>query len=153
MIAGKLQRLFDREAESARATGDASPTPRSVADRICRSAGDKVISKDTIRILLAGRKPSGEPNNPTVTTLDWLARGFGITSGASYFLDDTVTARVDSQLDQVHALGTLKNDGVTLAMRASGLSEEHLGLVQTLVAQLQEIEAEARGRQGPPGTR
>ncbi|MFI6350468.1 hypothetical protein [Streptomyces sp. NPDC050560] len=153
MIAAKLARLVERETREAARRGGPAPSPRSIADRICALAGRKVISKDTVRILLTGRKPTGEPTNPTVDTLDWLAKGFGIKSGAAYFLDDAITERVDAQLDQVSSLGTLTREGVTLAMRASGLSADHMTVVDALVTRLQEIEAGARDRvRGPEGS-
>ncbi|MEU8513695.1 hypothetical protein AB0C76_19195 [Kitasatospora sp. NPDC048722] len=150
-IADKIDHLISRDA--ARADGRA-PTYRELADRINTLAGRDVISKDTIRNLHHGVTQKGRSPNPTVDTLDWLGRGFGIRQGAAYFLDDRRTADVDEQLARLDKFGDLRqalgNSGVvSLVKRASGLSDNSLNMLLVLAERLRTLEEGASGADGP----
>ncbi|MGW4815366.1 hypothetical protein ACWEPB_27485 [Kitasatospora cineracea] len=151
-IARRLDGLMAREAA---AHGGRPPAYRELADRINTMAGRDVISRDTIRNLHLGLNQKGQASNPTVETLDWLGRGFGIKAGASYFLDDARAAVVDEQLDQLEALGGLRqalgNDGVvSLVQRASALSDGSLRALLALADNLRQVEAHASDRNTGP---
>ncbi|MFF3073039.1 hypothetical protein [Kitasatospora sp. NPDC057936] len=153
-IADKIDHLISRDA--ARADGRA-PTYRELADRINTLAGRDVISKDTIRNLHHGVTQKGQSPNPTVDTLDWLGRGFGIRQGAAYFLDDRRTADVDEQLDRLDKFGDLRqalgNSGVvSLVKRASGLSDNSLNMLLVLAERLKTLEEGASGADGLSGS-
>ncbi|MFE5810490.1 hypothetical protein [Streptomyces sp. NPDC056491] len=144
-IADRLDRLIGREAAKA---GGRSPTYRELTDRINRLAGRDVISKDTIRNLHHGVNQKGQVPNPTVDTLDWLGRGFGIQAGASYFVDDTKAAVVDEQLDRLEKMGDLRqalgnSEVVSLVQRASGLSDGSLHMLVALADKLKQLEENA----------
>ncbi|MGW2253001.1 hypothetical protein ACWCXH_22775 [Kitasatospora sp. NPDC001660] len=146
-IAGKIDHLISREAARA---GGRTPTYRELADRINTLAGRDVISKDTIRNLHHGVTQKGQSPNPTVDTLDWLGRGFGIRQGAAYFLDDRRTAEVDEHLDRLEKFGDLQqalgNSGVvSLVKRASGLSDNSLDMLLALADRLKSLEEGAPG--------
>ncbi|MCG6499999.1 hypothetical protein [Kitasatospora sp. A2-31] len=152
LIADKIDALITREAARA---GGRAPTYRELAERINRIAGHDVISKDTIRNLHHGVTQKGQTPNPTVETLDWLGRGFGIRQGAAYFLDDARTAAVDEQLERLEQLGELRqalgnNDVVNLVQRASGLSDGSLHMLLALADRLKSLE-EGAADQGGPG--
>lgn len=152
-IADKLGGLIARETAKA---GGRAPTYRELADRINRLAGRDVISKDTIRNLQHGVNQKGQIPNPTVDTLDWLGRGFGIQAGASYFLDESKAAVVDEQLDQLEKIGHLRqalgnSEVVSLVQRASGLSDGSLHMLVALADRLKELEQGAAER-GPDAT-
>ncbi|MFE2145627.1 hypothetical protein ACFXA3_28510 [Streptomyces sp. NPDC059456] len=141
-IAERLDGLIAREAAKA---GGRAPTYRELADRINRLAGRDVISKDTIRNLQHGVNQKGQLPNPTVDTLDWLGRGFGIQAGASYFLDDSKAAVVDEQLDRLEKIGDLRqalgnSEVVSLVQRASGLSDGSLHMLVALADKLKQLE-------------
>ncbi|MFK0194931.1 hypothetical protein [Kitasatospora sp. NPDC090308] len=147
-IARRLDRLIAREAARS---GGRPPAYRELADRINGLAGRDVISRDTVRNLHLGLNQKGQASNPTVETLDWLGRGFGISAGASYFLDDARAAVVDEQLDQLEQIGGLRqalgNDGVVnLLQRASALSDGSLKVLLALADNLQQVEERAADR-------
>ncbi|MQS14386.1 hypothetical protein F7Q99_19495 [Streptomyces kaniharaensis] len=150
-IADKIENLLAREAARA---GGRPPTYRELADRINTLAGRDVISKDTIRNLHHGVTQKGQSPNPTVDTLDWLGRGFGIQQGAAYFLDDSRTADVDEQLDRLDKFGDLRqalgnSEVVSLVKRASGLSDGSLHMLLALADRLKSLEEGASGGAGP----
>ncbi|MET8628977.1 hypothetical protein ABZW30_35460 [Kitasatospora sp. NPDC004669] len=153
-IAARLERLMAREAARS---GGRPPAYRELAERINRMAGRDVISRDTIRNLHLGLNQKGQASNPTVDTLDWLGRGFGISAGAGYFLDDAKAALVDEQLDQLERIRELKqalgNDGVVnLVKRASALSDGSLRVLLSLADNLRKLEQDAAGQEaGPTG--
>ncbi|MFJ7277083.1 hypothetical protein [Kitasatospora sp. NPDC098663] len=153
-IARRVERLMAREAARS---GGRPPAYRELAERINRLAGRDVISRDTIRNLHLGLNQKGQASNPTVETLDWLGRGFGISAGASYFLDDSKAAVVDEQLEQLEKIGELRqalgNDGVvSLVQRASTLSNGSLRVLLALADNLRQVEEHAAGREeGPAG--
>ncbi|MFE7527370.1 hypothetical protein ACFU7Y_16855 [Kitasatospora sp. NPDC057542] len=141
-IARRLEKLMAREAARC---GGRPPAYREIADRINQLAGRDVISRDTVRNLHLGLNQKGQASNPTVETLDWLGRGFGISAGASYFLDDVKAAVVDEQLDQLEKIGELRralgNDGViNLLQRASALSNGSLNVLLALADNLRQVE-------------
>ncbi|MER7773212.1 hypothetical protein [Kitasatospora sp. NPDC096140] len=150
-IARRLERLMVREeAKSGR-----PPSYRELADRINRLAGRDVISRDTIRNLHLGLNQKGQASNPTVDTLDWLGRGFGISAGAGYFLDDAKAEVIDEQLDQLQRIGELRqalgNDGVvSLVQRASALSDGSLRVLLSLADNLRKLEQDADERGASP---
>ncbi|MEE1785342.1 hypothetical protein PUR71_20850 [Streptomyces sp. SP17BM10] len=155
-IADKIDHLISRDAAR---TGGRAPTYRELADRINTLAGRDVISKDTIRNLHHGVTQKGQSPNPTVDTLDWLGRGFGIRQGAAYFLDDRGTAEVDEQIDRLDTFGDLRqalgNSGVvSLVKRASGLSDHSLNMLLVLAERLKTLEdgaSETDGAGTPDG--
>lgn len=113
-----------------------------VARAIRAQGGD--ISKQYIAYL---RK--GERDNPRMHHLEALARFFGVP--VAYFFDDQAADRVDARLDQLGALrdaGLRRSDlqalddaGVTrIAMRAVGLSPKGLGIAETILDGLREME-------------
>ncbi|MEV6977395.1 hypothetical protein [Kitasatospora sp. NPDC093806] len=151
LIADKIDALITREAARA---GGRAPTYRELAERINRIAGRDVISKDTIRNLHHGVTQKGQTPNPTVETLDWLGRGFGIQQGAAYFLDDARTTAVDEQLERLEKLGGLRQalgnaEVVSLVQRASGLSDGSLHMLLALADRLKSLEDGAAGQTGP----
>ncbi|WP_344338935.1 hypothetical protein [Kitasatospora putterlickiae] len=153
-IADRIDALIARETARA---GGRTPTYRELAERTNRLAGRDVISKDTIRNLHHGVTQKGQTPNPTVETLDWLGRCFGIQQGASYFLDDARTGAVDEQLDRLEKLGELRQalgnaEVVNLVQRASGLSDGSLHMLLALADRLKDLEEEASGRPKPPSS-
>ncbi|MFD9557837.1 hypothetical protein ACWGHM_32030 [Streptomyces sp. NPDC054904] len=146
-IAERLDRLIGREAVKA---GGRAPTYRELAERINKLAGRDVISKDTVRNLHHGVNQKGMVPNPTVDTLDWLGRGFGIQAGASYFVDDAKAAVVDEQLERLEKIGELRqalgnSEVVSLVQRASGLSDGSLHMLVALADKLKQLEDDAGG--------
>ncbi|MET9608062.1 hypothetical protein ABZZ17_23820 [Streptomyces sp. NPDC006512] len=146
-IAERLDRLIGREAAKE---GGRAPAYRELAERINKLAGRDVISKDTIRNLHHGVNQKGMVPNPTVDTLDWLGRGFGIQAGASYFVDDAKASVVDEQLDRLEKIGELRqalgnSEVVSLVQRASGLSDGSLHMLVALADKLKQLEDNAGG--------
>ncbi|MEU9419623.1 hypothetical protein [Streptomyces sp. NPDC048272] len=153
-ISDRLDRLIGREA--AKADGRA-PTYRELTERINRLAGRDVISKDTIRNLHLGVNQKGQVPNPTLDTLDWLGRGFGIQAGASYFVDDARAAVVDEQLERLEKIGELRqalgnSEVVSLVQRASGLSDGSLHMLVALADKLKQLEENAGSGKETPDT-
>ncbi|WP_051696126.1 hypothetical protein [Streptomyces sp. NRRL S-244] len=145
-IADRLDGLIARETER---TGGRAPAYRELAERINTLAGRDVISKDTIRNLHHGVNQKGQAPNPTVDTLDWLGRGFGIQAGAGYFLDDMKAAAVDDQLARLDKISGLRqaldnSEVVGLVQRASGLSDSSLNMLVALADKLVQLEQEAK---------
>lgn len=153
-IADKIDHLISRDAARS---GGRAPTYRELADRINALAGRDVISKDTIRNLHHGVTQKGQSPNPTVDTLDWLGRGFGIRRGAAYFLDDRRTAETDEQLDRLDRLDqfgdlrqALGHSGVVnLVKCASGLSDNSLNMLLVLADRLKTLEEGSSGADRP----
>ncbi|MYS80817.1 hypothetical protein [Embleya scabrispora] len=154
-IADKLDGLIAREATKS---AGRAPTYRELADRINALAGRDVISKDTVRNLHLGVTQKGQPPNPTVDTLDWLGRGFGIREGARYFLDNAQTESVNAQFDRLDDIGGLRQalgnaEVVGLVQRASGLSDGSLHMLAALADRLKALEEDASSERkaGPTG--
>lgn len=88
-------------------------------------------------------------DNPTIRHLQGLAAHFGVP--VSYFLDDSVTDRVDDDLEQLREqrekLMKLHNasDAQTIAMRAGELSQARRQQVIDLLNVVYELEKGERG--------
>lgn len=94
---------------------------------------------------------SGERDNPTMQTLEVLAKFFGVPT--AYFYDDEATDRVEEQLRQLRALAdlhqALQRDGVKeLAMRMGELSEGGIAAISQLVDLLLQKERGSNERAG-----
>jgi transcriptional regulator with XRE-family HTH domain len=91
---------------------------REAAAKIAELAGGKpVISPVYLQQIRTGQRPT-----PSLDKLTWIARLFGVP--VTYFSDDTVADRVDTQLEIVTEL---RDDGVrALARLAAGLSADAL---------------------------
>jgi transcriptional regulator with XRE-family HTH domain len=92
---------------------------------------------------------TGERDNPTVRTLESLARFFGVP--VSYFLNDDDTRRIDEQLRQLQSMAALqqalKRDGVQqLATRMGDLTDGSIAAIAQLVDLLLDKEHHHPGR-------
>ena len=92
---------------------------------------------------------TGERDNPTVRTLESLAKFFGVP--VTYFLDDDETRRIDEQLRQLQAMAALqqalKRDGVQqLATRMGDLTDGGIAAIAQLVDLLLDKEQKRPGR-------
>ncbi|NJC70706.1 hypothetical protein HC031_13420 [Planosporangium thailandense] len=96
-----------------------------------REATGTAISSTYLWELTTGRK-----QNVTRSTLTTLAKFFGVPP--EYFLDDRVSARVDTQLELAVALRNRKVRSI--ALRADGLSEETLNSILAILNHAREIE-------------
>jgi transcriptional regulator with XRE-family HTH domain len=79
---------------------------------------------------------SGERDNPTIQTLEALARFFGVP--VAYFYDDQAAGRIDEQLQKLQAMAALQQalqrDGVQqLATRMGELSDGGIAAITQLV--------------------
>lgn len=138
LLAARLNHLF----ATVHPRGRGPYSNEEVAKAVRAQGGD--ISKQYIAYL---RK--GERDNPRMHHLEALARFFGVP--VAYFFDDEAAGRVDAKLDQLGALrdaGLRRSDlqalddaGVTrIAMRAVGLSPKGLGIAETILDGLREME-------------
>lgn len=81
----------------------------------------------------------GERTNPTKSSLEALARFFGVAP--EFFFDTATTERVTEQLRQLRLLSRLRDAGaLRIAMRLGGLSPGSLEAVAAMVDQLRELE-------------
>ena len=92
---------------------------------------------------------TGERDNPTVRTLESLAKFFGVP--VTYFLDDDETRRIDEQLEQLQAMAALQQalqrDGVQqLATRMGNLTDGSIAAIAQLVDLLLDTEHRRPGR-------
>ena len=92
---------------------------------------------------------TGERDNPTVRTLESLAKFFGVP--VTYFLDDDETRRIDEQLEQLQAMAALQQalqrDGVQqLATRMGNLTDGSIAAIAQLVDLLLDKEQKRPGR-------
>lgn len=125
-LAGKLNHLIETLYPDKRSR----PGFAKLAAQIGDQTGE-TISSTYLWELATGRK-----RNLTQGTLATLAEFFGVP--ADYFLDDAVTARVDSQLQLALAL---RNQKVrSIALRAEGLSDDTLNSILTMLNQARKIE-------------
>jgi hypothetical protein len=79
---------------------------------------------------------TGKRQNPTLQTLEVLARFFGVP--VAYFYDDDAEQRIEAQLEQLRALSSLRQvlqrEGVRdLAARMGGLSDGGIAAIGQLV--------------------
>lgn len=120
-----LARRLDKLFRSVRRPDGSEFSYTDVAEAIVESG--EPISRAYI-----GRLRSGEKSNPTLRTLQALARFFGVP--AEYFLSDTLAASVDVQLDALAAMQELK--ATTIRMRQTVLpdAERDLKRLTELVA-------------------
>ena len=107
-----------------------------LAEKINALAGKKVITDTTIWKLRTAQE-----DNPRTQTLEWLARGLGVRTGA-YFTDDDVARAVDEQLELADAIAeTFANDRrLGLLQRADGLSAKSLAALIQMADTFRDLE-------------
>ncbi len=121
---------------------------RTLADRInhlfamVKPAGRDAFTNGEVAAA-TGLSPSnvgylrtGERDNPTMQTLDALARFFGVP--VAYFYDDEAAQRIEEQLNRLQSMAALQQafqrDGVQqLATRMGELSDNGIAAISQLV--------------------
>ncbi len=114
-LATRLDKLFT----AVRRPDGAEYSQREVAEGV--TAAGEPISHSYV-----GQLRKGEKDNPTLRHLRGLARFFGVP--VEYFTRDDVAAKVDHELDLLHALQTLRVR--TAAMRRTVLPEAERSLAE-----------------------
>jgi transcriptional regulator with XRE-family HTH domain len=128
---GVLAQRLDHLFKTVHPKGRGPYTLREAAKEINDQAGEAIISAAYLSQLRTGEK-----TNPSHERLRTIAAFFGVD--VTYFTDDEVAERTDSQLALVNAI---RDSGVReLALRASGLSPETLKAILSMVEQARKIE-------------
>lgn len=129
-LADKLNKLFrlKRMADGSRPSNEA-------AEEYIRASGGPTISATYLWQLRKGLK-----DNPTKRHLEALAAFFGVP--VTYFFGGEDERRIDEKLN---LLEDISNAGVyNLARSASGLSPQRLQILESMVEQLVQLEAQSR---------
>lgn len=131
-IAERLDQLIQRTSDVHGKTISYA----KLAEKINALAGKKVITDTTIWKLRTAQE-----DNPRTQTLEWLARGLGVRTGA-YFTDDDVARAVDEQLELADAIAeTFANDRrLGLLQRADGLSAKSLAALIQMADTFRDLE-------------
>jgi transcriptional regulator with XRE-family HTH domain len=79
---------------------------------------------------------NGKRDNPTYTHLKGLAEFFGVN--VSYFFDDAVAAKIDSELEFVAALRD--HEIVQIALRSRDLTPESRRAVLNIIEQIRQLQ-------------
>ncbi|WP_424534430.1 helix-turn-helix domain-containing protein [Sphaerisporangium viridialbum] len=128
---GVLAQRLDHLFKTVHPKGRRPYSLREAAKEINEEAGESIISAAYLSQLRTGEK-----TKPSHERLAAIARFFGVE--VTYFTDDQVAERTDSQLALVNAI---RDSGVRqLALRASGLSPETLAAILNMVEQARKIE-------------
>ncbi|MEU9889991.1 helix-turn-helix transcriptional regulator [Sphaerisporangium sp. NPDC051017] len=128
---GVLAQRLDHLFKTVHPKGRGPYTLREAARQINEEAGKAIISAAYLSQLRTGEK-----TRPSYERLSAIARFFGVD--VTYFADDEVAVRTDSQLALIAAI---RDSGVReLALRASGLSPETLKAILGMVEQARKIE-------------
>lgn len=126
-LAEKLDHLF----RTVRPPGRNEYTYKEVEEGIACSSHGVKISHTYIWQLRRGKR-----DNPTLKHLEALAEFFGVPT--TYFIDESVTEKVNSQLQLVTALRDLNVQRV--ALRAAGLSAGGLDALAVMIDHLRTVE-------------
>jgi len=125
-LAAKLDRLF----RTVHRPGGAESSYEEVA-RTIREKGGPTISATYIWQLRTGKR-----DNPTKSHLEALADFFGVSP--AYFFDESVSKRVDAQLQ---LLGAMRDSGVDqIALRSFGLSADTLQAIAQIIENARKAE-------------
>ncbi|MCC9309287.1 XRE family transcriptional regulator [Kitasatospora sp. RB6PN24] len=127
-LAEKIDYLFTHTTPP----GEKVPSNEEVATAINIRAGERAISTPYLWQLRTGRR-----DNPTKRHLELIAQHFGVSP--AFFFDQTVAEEVIQQLRFLHSMASGDVRGV--AMRAAGLSAEHLAELNKVIAELTELQA------------
>lgn len=104
-------------------------TNREVAER-ARAAGESISSSYVWQLRTDATK------NPTMRSLEALAAAFEVS--VAYFFNDETAARIERDLE---LLSALRDDPVRgVALRASGLSQDSLDAIMTMIDRAREWE-------------
>lgn len=132
-LADKLNHLFQTVKNPATGrkytNAEVSRAIREAAD-----PGGPTVSESAIAQLRSGAKP-----NPTMNTVEALARHFSVTP--QYFFpdfDDEESEKIRASMELIAAVGDSKVRG--LAMRANGLSADSLRMIKTVIEQARRLE-------------
>ncbi|MBE1599962.1 MULTISPECIES: helix-turn-helix domain-containing protein [Streptomyces] len=132
-LADKLNHLFETVKNPA--TG--KKFTNAEVSRAIREAGEAdglTVSESAISQLRSGAKP-----NPTVNTVEALARHFNVTP--QYFFPDfdaEESEKIRASMELIAAVGDTKVRG--LALRANGLSADSLKMITTVIEQARRLE-------------
>lgn len=134
VIAARLNHLWDTCQPLGRAY-----TLKEVTDGINETAGEQVISVQYLSQLR-----NGDRTEPAYSKLVAIAKFFGVP--ADYFSDEATFRRTEEEL---RLLTAMRDTGVrSLALRATGLSDDSIALISALIDQARRNEGLA---DGPPG--
>ena len=132
-LADKLNHLF----ETVRNPATGRRYTNAEVSRAIREAGGPdgpTVSESAISQLRSGAKP-----NPTVKTVEALARHFNVTS--QYFFPDfdaEESEKIRASMELIAAVGDSKVRG--LALRANGLSAGSLKMITAVIEQARRLE-------------
>ncbi|MFE2865022.1 hypothetical protein [Embleya sp. NPDC059259] len=135
-LAAKLDRLFD----VVRKPDGGAYSNGEVARGIKEQAGP---DGPTVSASLVQQLRTGVQTNPTLKTLDALARFFNVEP--VYFFDDEAAERIAAERDAWSRMR--ENDVHRLVFRADGLSADSLRMVSAVIEQARRLEG-LKG--GPP---
>ncbi|WP_435220737.1 hypothetical protein [Streptomyces sp. Tue6028] len=140
-LAAQVRRRLNALFESRLDPDTGEPYTHAKVSRVIAESGWRKVSPSTI-----GQTRSGENDNPTIKTLDSLARFFRVN--VNYFLDEKT---VDQELEVVQGLALLdrfKSEGVrSIAFRAKDLSPDGLRVIEAVLDQVRKAE----GLEAPKG--
>jgi transcriptional regulator with XRE-family HTH domain len=132
-------------------SGASRPSPLTLAEKLntlfdtVRDERGREYSNQRVAVAIGvsdayiGYLRRGERTNPTKSSLEALAKFFGVSP--EFFFDTAAAERVTEQLRQLRLLSRLRDAGaLKVAMRLGGLSPRSLETVATMVDQLRELE-------------
>ncbi|MFE3197811.1 Secondary metabolite protein [Embleya sp. NPDC059237] len=128
-LAAKLDRLFD----VVRKPDGGAYSNGEVARGIKEQAGS---GGATVSASLVQQLRTGVQTNPTLKTIDALARFFGVEP--VYFFDDAAAERIAAERDAWSRMR--ENDVHRLVFRADGLSADSLRMVSAVIEQARRLE-------------
>lgn len=129
-FAAKLNHLF----ATVRPAHGGEASYREVAAAIAEQGGPTISSSYIYQLR------SGVRENPTLRHVQALAKYFGVE--VAYFTDEEIAERTDAQLA---TLAAMRDAGVrSIALRASHLSPEALGLVSDMIDMASKLESNRR---------
>ncbi|MGK4579628.1 helix-turn-helix domain-containing protein [Kitasatospora sp. HPMI-4] len=132
MTASRFAERLDHLFRTVHPAGRGPYTYAEVAQGIQQAAGEgKGVSASAIQQLRTGLK-----SNPTMSTIEALAKFFGVKP--SYFFDDDNAKQTAAELS---LLASMRDNNVrAIATRASGLSPETLSVLQGFIERARALE-------------
>jgi hypothetical protein len=143
-LADKLDYLFDRVRPMAKELGPHEEvgrryTTKEIANKI-NDAAERDGTGVTISAAYVGEMRRGITTDPRTSHVKALARAFGVDP--AFFVDSSVTRRVQEQIDLLNELRQMKVQQVALRrlLRQQGLSDDSARLIEQLVDRCRQLE-------------
>jgi hypothetical protein len=142
-LADKLEYLFDRIRPTAQELTGEQPGRKYTTKEIASKINDAAAGDPrgvTISAAYIGEMRRGVTTDPRTSHVKALAEAFGVDPG--FFVDSTVTRRVQEQIDLLQELRQMKVQRVALrrVLQQQGLSADSTRLIEQLVDRCRTLE-------------